>query len=94
MKNYRLYLLALTCFFIQEAAQAQYVIVDSVIFKGNEKTRENILIRELDFSSGDTIQVSALDSRLEFNRRKLTNTNLFIWVKGDYHQNLHEHRVS
>ncbi len=93
MKNYRLYLLALTCFFIQEAAQAQYVIVDSVIFKGNEKTRENILIRELDFSSGDTIQVSALDSRLEFNRRKLTNTNLFIWVKGDYHQNRPEHIV-
>jgi outer membrane protein assembly factor BamA len=84
---YRLCLLLIACLFIQEAAKAQYVIVDSVIFKGNEKTRDNILRRELDLDSGDTLQVSEIDSRLEFNRRKLTNTNLFIWVKGDYHQN-------
>jgi outer membrane protein assembly factor BamA len=76
---------------ISECSKAQFVIVDSVIFKGNEKTRDNILRRELDFHSGDTVQVAELDARLEFNRRKLNNTNLFIWVKGDYHQNKPEH---
>jgi len=80
-------------FFSKEAAKAQYVIIDSVTFKGNEKTKDNILRRELDFNSGDTVQVADLDSRLEFNRRKLSNTNLFIWVKGDYHQNKPEHVV-
>jgi outer membrane protein assembly factor BamA len=76
---------------ISESAKAQFVIVDSVIFKGNEKTRDNILRRELDLHAGDTLQVAELDARLEFNRRKLNNTNLFIWVKGDYHQNKPEH---
>ena len=93
MKCSRLLLLTLLCFFLHETAEAQYVIVDSVIFKGNEKTRDNILRRELDIHAGDTLQTTELDSRLEFNRRKLTNTNLFIWVKGDYHQNKPEHIV-
>jgi outer membrane protein assembly factor BamA len=87
----RLLLLFLLFITIAESAKAQFVIVDSVIFKGNEKTRDNILRRELDLHSGDTVQVAELDARLEFNRRKLNNTNLFIWVKGDYHQNKPEH---
>ena len=87
----RLLFLFLLFISISESAKAQYVIVDSVIFKGNEKTRDNILRRELDLHSGDTVQVAELDARLEYNRRKLNNTNLFIWVKGDYHQNRPEH---
>ncbi len=87
----RLLFLLLIFTTISNSAKAQFVIVDSVIFKGNEKTRDNILRRELDLHSGDTLQVSELDARLEFNRRKLNNTNLFIWVKGDYHQNKPEH---
>ncbi len=87
----RLLFLLLLFTTIPNSAKAQFVIVDSVIFKGNEKTRDNILRRELDLHSGDTLQVSELDARLEFNRRKLNNTNLFIWVKGDYHQNKPEH---
>lgn len=87
----RLLFLLLLFTTISNSAKAQFVIVDSVIFKGNEKTRDNILRRELDLHSGDTLQVSELDARLEFNRRKLNNTNLFIWVKGDYHQNRPEH---
>jgi len=87
----RLLFLFLLFITISESAKAQFVIVDSVIFKGNEKTRDNILRRELDLHSGDTVQVAELEARLEFNRRKLNNTNLFIWVKGDYHQNKPEH---
>ncbi|MFZ9159433.1 MAG: BamA/TamA family outer membrane protein [Aquirufa sp.] len=87
----RLLFLFLLFISISESAKAQFVIVDSVIFKGNEKTRDNILRRELDLHSGDTVQVAELDARLEYNRRKLNNTNLFIWVKGDYHQNRPEH---
>jgi outer membrane protein assembly factor BamA len=87
----RLLFLIIVFVTISESAKAQFVIVDSVIFKGNEKTRDNILRRELDLHAGDTLQVAELDARLEFNRRKLNNTNLFIWVKGDYHQNKPEH---
>lgn len=91
MKSIRLLLILILCLFLTETAKAQYIIVDSVIFKGNEKTRDNILLRELDFLPGDSILISELDKRLEFNRRKLTNTNLFIWVKGDYHQSQTDH---
>ncbi len=87
MNCLRLSLLITCCFFLPQKADAQYVIIDSVLFKGNEKTRENILRRELDIFPGDTLQVSELDSRVEFNRRKLVNTNLFIWVKGNSHTN-------
>ena len=64
----------------------QSMCVDSIHFDGNEKTRENILRRELDFQEHDSLSVQSLHERIEFNRRKLMNTNLFIWVKSDYHQ--------
>ena len=67
-------------------ASAQYIRIDSILFKGNEKTKNQILSRELDFKPGDSIAISTLDTRLEYNRRKLMNTNLFIWVKADLNQ--------
>ena len=91
MKYLRLSLLITCCFFLQQKAEAQYIIIDSVIFKGNDKTRDNILRRELDIFPGDTLQVSEVDSRVEFNRRKLINTNLFIWVKSNSHPNNSDH---
>ncbi|MEY4611519.1 MAG: hypothetical protein RL246_1838 [Bacteroidota bacterium] len=65
---------------------AQFMRVDSIQFQGNEKTKKSILLRELDVIVGDSLGVEELDKRIEFNRRKLMNTNLFIWVKSDYHQ--------
>jgi outer membrane protein assembly factor BamA len=91
VKYLRLSLLISCCFFLQQKAEAQYIIIDSVIFKGNDKTRDNILRRELDIFPGDTLQVSEVDSRVEFNRRKLINTNLFIWVKSNSHPNNSDH---
>ena len=64
----------------------QSIRIDSIHFVGNEKTRENILRRELDFQEKDSVSIQELNDRIEFNRRKLMNTNLFIWVKSDYHQ--------
>jgi outer membrane protein assembly factor BamA len=67
-------------------ASAQFIRIDSILFKGNEKTKNQILSRELDFKPGDSIAINTLDTRLEYNRRKLMNTNLFIWVKADLNQ--------
>ncbi|MHA8050257.1 BamA/TamA family outer membrane protein [Aquirufa sp. ROCK-SH2] len=64
----------------------QSIQIESIQFKGNDKTRASILSRELDISEKDSIEIESIDKRLEFNRRKLMNTNLFIWVKVDYHQ--------
>ncbi|WP_303312414.1 POTRA domain-containing protein [Hymenobacter sp. BT730] len=51
--------------------------VSSVVFVGNEVTKERILRAELDFQEGDTLVASALTSRLETNRRRLLNLQLF-----------------
>jgi outer membrane protein assembly factor BamA len=67
-------------------ASAQFIRIDSILFKGNEKTKNQILIRELDLKPGDSIAINTLDTRIEYNRRKLMNTNLFIWVKADLNQ--------
>lgn len=71
---------------IVSQAKAQYISIDSIIFKGNEKTKNQILFRELDFKTGDSLAINSLEARLEYNRRKLMNTNLFIWVKADLSQ--------
>ncbi|MFM6938046.1 MAG: POTRA domain-containing protein, partial [Aquirufa sp.] len=74
--------LLLPCYY----SLGQSMRIDSIHIVGNEKTRENILRRELDFQEKDSLSIQDLNERIEFNRRKLMNTNLFIWVKSDYHQ--------
>jgi outer membrane protein assembly factor BamA len=64
--------------------QAQKIAVDSIIFQGNDRTKYSILRRELDLFEKDTVDLKDLPARMEFNRRKLMNTNLFIWVKSDF----------
>lgn len=73
-------------FAINNRVLGQNIAVDTIIFKGNDHTKISILRRELDFGETDSLLVDDLTNRIEFNRRKLMNTNLFIWVKSDYHQ--------
>lgn len=56
------------------------VVVREIRLNGNRRTRERIILRELDFRPGDTLQTADLPQRLELNRRKVFNTNLFVTV--------------
>jgi outer membrane protein assembly factor BamA len=51
--------------------------VGPIIFAGNAVTKERILRAELDFHEGDTLDVADLPTRLEANRRRLFNLQLF-----------------
>ena len=51
--------------------------VGSILFLGNEVTKDRILRAELDFHPGDTLTVADLAARLESNRRRLFNLQLF-----------------
>ncbi|WP_143436472.1 BamA/TamA family outer membrane protein [Hymenobacter crusticola] len=53
------------------------VRVATVLFVGNGKTKERILRAELDFQEGDTLVVRRLGQRLEENRRRIFNLQLF-----------------
>ncbi|MBC6610201.1 hypothetical protein H8B15_04680 [Hymenobacter sp. BT507] len=53
------------------------VRVEQVLFVGNIKTKERILRAELDFREGDSLDVAELGRRLEANRRRIYNLQLF-----------------
>jgi outer membrane protein assembly factor BamA len=53
------------------------VRVSAILFAGNNRTRERTLRAELDFHEGDSLTVGDLASRLEANRRRLYNLQLF-----------------
>ncbi|MEZ4900483.1 MAG: BamA/TamA family outer membrane protein [Spirosomataceae bacterium] len=58
----------------------QKVVVRQVTLSGNFRTRDRIIRREMDVHAGDTLTFQQLDSLLEYDRRKITNTNLFVTV--------------
>jgi outer membrane protein assembly factor BamA len=65
------------------------IIVQEIHIVGNQKTKENIILRELDFAVSDTLQTEDLTKRLELNRRKIFNTNLFnsVEIKSEIKNN-------
>jgi outer membrane protein assembly factor BamA len=54
--------------------------VGRLLFVGNTSTREMVLRAELDFREGDTLTAATLGRRLEANRRRLFNLQLFHQV--------------
>lgn len=52
-------------------------VVGTILFGGNAVTKERILRAELDFHEGDTLALADLPTRLEANRSRLFNLQLF-----------------
>lgn len=61
------------------SAQLEHVIVSGIEIQGNKKTKKHIILREMDFSVGDTLFIIDLQDRLEKNRKYVMNTALFNW---------------
>ena len=59
---------------------AARAVVGRILFAGNAITKERILRAELDFTEGDTLALADLPARLEANRRRLFNLQLFHTV--------------
>jgi len=64
-----------------QEANIDFVIVNEIIIKGNKKTKGNVILRELNFHRGDTLQMSNLAKRLTKNEQRLQSIGLFILVK-------------
>jgi len=60
------------------SAQSDIVIINAIKIEGNKKTKDRIILREMDFTVGDTLQLSELQARLERNKNYIMNTSLFI----------------
>ena len=60
------------------SADATYIVIDSISIEGNKKTKDVIILRELDFKIGDTVPTSKLDYRIQRTQNRLFNTSLFL----------------
>ncbi len=58
----------------------QWLTIDKIFVIGNKRTKEKIILRELDLTEGQTISQEALEEILIVDRRKLFNTQLFLDV--------------
>jgi len=56
------------------------LIINTITIEGNKKTKDFIIVREIDFVIGDTIDTSTLDERIKLNQRRIFNTTLFSKV--------------
>ncbi|MBK9256997.1 MAG: hypothetical protein IPM42_16065 [Saprospiraceae bacterium] len=54
-----------------------FVIISSINISGNNKTNPEVIHRELDFKTGDTIMLADFASRLQLNEKRLLSTGLF-----------------
>jgi outer membrane protein assembly factor BamA len=59
----------------------KYLVLQEVILEGNHKTKPQIIWRELDVKSGDTLLLQDVDTILVRNKNKIFNTNLFVSVE-------------
>ncbi|UOQ97617.1 BamA/TamA family outer membrane protein [Hymenobacter sp. 5317J-9] len=62
---------------VMPCPDADRAAVGTILFLGNAVTKERILRVELDFHEGDTLAVADIAARLEANRSRLFNLQLF-----------------
>lgn len=75
-KSSKLVLLSLLCF-LPFLSSAQKVIVESISIFGNKKTKRRVVLRELDFQIGDTLDLENMVERFAINQLLLFNTGIF-----------------
>jgi hypothetical protein len=51
--------------------------IHEIIIKGNKKTKGYIILREIQFKAGDSINISALNKSFQLARQQIYNTTLF-----------------
>ncbi len=64
--------------YAQENQPNSFIKIDDITIIGNKKTKEHIILRELDFTIGDSINVSDTSEVFAINKNKIYNTGLFI----------------
>ena len=57
------------------------ICIKNIIIKGNKKTKEYIILREMQFKKGDSLIIASVNTALEQARQQVYNTTLFSEVK-------------
>ncbi|NNF21415.1 MAG: hypothetical protein HKN67_05705 [Saprospiraceae bacterium] len=59
------------------SGQHTAIVIQNILFEGNNHTKPNTILRELDFEVGDTIHISELDDIFHRNKVNILSTGLF-----------------
>jgi len=60
---------------------SRVVVIDNILITGNKKTKDHIILRELDVAKGEKYSFGELLKLLEADRNKIYNTSLFNVVE-------------
>lgn len=66
---------------LRAQAPEAWVYIDSILVEGNIKTKERLILRELQFKTGDSLPMGRLSDILEFNRLRVMNLGIFTHSK-------------
>ncbi len=61
--------------------KTDYIIVKDIVIEGNKKTKDYIILRELDFAKADTLKIATLQERFAKNKKWFINTDLFSEIQ-------------
>jgi len=69
-----------------KGSEDDFVVISAINIYGNKKTKDKIILRELEFQTGDTICRSKLQQKIEKSKTNLDKTSLFNYVTLTYQQ--------
>lgn len=75
---------------VADTNSVSLLTIGNISIEGNYRTRTPIILREMALKPGDELFEKELIDRLEIDRRKIVNTNLFISVEMKYFQDLED----
>ena len=76
-------------------AQSDYVVVDDIIIEGNSVTKSSIILKEMTFCLGDTLDIYRWEEELRLTKENIQNTTLFNFVDVECIGDLcHDNHVS
>jgi len=77
-------LLFFNCMIADVLIAQDKLVVIQIELEGNKRTKERVILRELDFSIGDTLSLNNLSVRSESNEQLVMNTSLFTEVQIEF----------
>lgn len=67
--------------FCQFGISQHFVQIKDISIEGNRKTKGHVILNELNFTKGDSIEIAKLDAFIEKNRQQVLSTGLFNEAK-------------
>lgn len=68
----------LLCLSISVGAQTDQIVIHEIEISGNKKTKDYIVLRELEFSKGDTLSIGELNEKIKESKGNLFRTKIFF----------------